>query len=347
MDYIDEFYRTRILSLFAVDELVDKVVKRLEADPEVLENTYIIYTTDNGFHVGQHRLAPGKTCPIEEDVHIPFLVRGPGVGRGKTVSLPTSHTDLVPTLFELAGIPLQDEFDGQPIPVTERQQQALTQKTEHVNVEFWGEGILEGSLTSVGPGVDGSKFSTPYSDPLEHNRNRILFGGALLSFCTADRVKKTTTAYASNNTYKSLRVISEKYDLAYTVWCSNEHELYEMQSDPGQMHNLYEAGRGNGTGTLYGWEKQRVVARLDALLLTLKACKGATCRRPWAALHPQGDVETLEQAMDPRFDAFYDGQEKVSFSLCALGYIAEYEGALAPQPFASGAPLRARWEDWT
>ena len=159
MDYIDEFYRTRILSLFAVDELVDRVVKRLEADPEVLANTYIIYTTDNGFHVGQHRLAPGKTCPIEEDVHIPFLVRGPGVGRGKTISLPTSHTDLVPTLFELAGIPLQDEFDGQPIPVTERQQQALTQKTEHVNVEFWGEGILEGSLTSVGPGVNGSKFS--------------------------------------------------------------------------------------------------------------------------------------------------------------------------------------------
>ena len=159
MDYIDEFYRTRILSLFAVDELVDKVVKRLEADPEVLENTYIIYTTDNGFHVGQHRLAPGKTCPIEEDVHIPFVVRGPGVAKGKTIQLPTSHTDIVPTLFELAGIPLQDEFDGQPIPVTERQQQALTQKTEHVNVEFWGEGILEGSLTSVGPGVNGSKFS--------------------------------------------------------------------------------------------------------------------------------------------------------------------------------------------
>lgn len=154
-------------------------------------------------------------------------------------------------------------------------------------------------------------------------------------------------------------MISEKYDLAYTVWCSNEHELYEMQSDPGQLHNLYETGTGgyvtstntnssNDTNTLYGWEQQKVVARLDALLLTLKACKGATCRRPWAALHPQGDVETLEQALDPRFDAFYAGQEKVSFSECALGYIAAYEGALAPEPFnPGGAPIRARWEDWT
>ena len=175
------------------------------------------------------------------------------------------------------------------------------------------------------------------------------------SFFSADGGK--ITAYASNNTYKSLRVISEKYDLAYTVWCSNEHELYEMQSDPGQLNNLYETGTGgyvtnssnsgSSGGTLYGWEQQKVVARLDALLLTLKACKGATCRRPWAALHPQGDVETLEQALDPRFDAFYDGQEKVSFSECALGYIAAYEGALAPVPFAPGAPVQARWEDWT
>ena len=162
------------------------------------------------------------------------------------------------------------------------------------------------------------------------------------------------TAYASNNTYKSLRVISENYNLAYTVWCSNEHELYEMISDPGQLHNLYEAaaaddddGSYNSVSKVYDWDKEKLLARLDALLLTLKACKGATCRRPWAALHPQGDVETLEQAMNPRFDAFYEAQEKVSFSLCALGYIAEYEGALGSAPFAPGAPLRARWEDWT
>ena len=182
VDYIDEFYRTRILSLFAVDELVDKVVKRLEADPEVLENTYIIYTTDNGFHVGQHRLAPGKTCPIEEDVHIPFVVRGPGVAQGRTVQLPTSHTDVVPTLFELAGIPLQDDFDGQPIPVTERQQRALTQKTEHVNVEFWGEGILEGTLTSVGPGVDGSKLTSLHPPPPDQIQWAVLATIARTSF---------------------------------------------------------------------------------------------------------------------------------------------------------------------
>ena len=152
---MDEFHRLRIRSLQAVDELVEALVQHLEqtASPEVVDNTYIIYTTDNGYHIGQHRLAPGKTCAIEEDINIPFIVRGPGVAKGQTVSFPTSHTDLVPTIFQLAGIPLQEDFDGIPIPVTVEQQLALEHKSEHVNVEFWGRGILEGDMPSTGAGV--------------------------------------------------------------------------------------------------------------------------------------------------------------------------------------------------
>ncbi|RYP13467.1 hypothetical protein DL765_006880 [Monosporascus sp. GIB2] len=297
VDYLDKFYRLRILSLQAVDELVNSIVKRLEKSPEVLENTYIIYTTDNGFHVGQHRLAPGKTCPIEEDLNIPFIIRGPGVEKGKTVSVPTSHTDIAPTIFELAGIPLQDDFDGLPMPVTKAQQEAVkVYKTEHVNIEFWGKSLFEGGFPGDGSGV----------------------------------VKGSGV----NNTYKSLRVISEGYDLAYTVWCSNEHELYEMKSDPGQMVNLYETSS-RGNSSIYGWEAQRLISRLDALLLTLKTCKGASCRRPWSTLHPIGDVLSLEQAMDPKFDEFYaEGQNKVSFSACVGGFITDYEGVMESKPFS-------------
>ncbi|RYP53175.1 hypothetical protein DL768_001768 [Monosporascus sp. mg162] len=313
IDYLDEFYRLRILSLQAVDELVDSIVRRLEESPEVLENTYIIYTTDNGFHVGQHRLAPGKTCPIEEDLNIPFIVRGPGVEKGKTVSVPTSHTDIAPTIFELAGIPLQEDFDGSPMPVTKAQQEAVkAYKAEHVNIEFWGKNIPEGRFPGDGPGLA--------------NGSRV------------------------NNTYKSLRVISERYDLAYTVWCSNEHELYEMKSDPGQMVNLYETSN-RGNSNIYDWEAQKLISRLDALLLTLKTCKGVSCRRPWSTLHPRGDVLSLEQAMDPKFDEFYaEGQNKVSFSACVGGFITDYEGAMESKPFLEenyGISRQARWEDWT
>ena len=143
----DEWHIGRLQSLQAVDELVDQVVRRLEKY-DLLDNTYIIFTSDNGFHIGQHRLQPGKTCAFEEDINVPFYVRGPNVPKGKTVDVVTTHTDIAPTLFELAGIKLRDDFDGQPIPVTTKaiEQQNNNKKRDHVNVEFWGRGIEEGKF---------------------------------------------------------------------------------------------------------------------------------------------------------------------------------------------------------
>jgi arylsulfatase A-like enzyme len=61
VDFNDHFYRQRLRALQSVDELVDGIVTRLESYG-ILENTYIIYTTDNGYHIGQHRLQPAKQC---------------------------------------------------------------------------------------------------------------------------------------------------------------------------------------------------------------------------------------------------------------------------------------------
>lgn len=157
---MDLFYRRRIQSLQAVDEIVASVVEKLSENPEVLANTYIIYTSDNGFHIGQHRLPPGKTCNIEEDINVPFVVRGPGVAKGAAYNQPTTHTDIVPTLFTLANISLHDDFDGEPIPVTTELQQQVLAKSEHVNVEFWGDGVVEGTISDW-PNTCTS-FATPY-----------------------------------------------------------------------------------------------------------------------------------------------------------------------------------------
>jgi len=160
-------------------------MNRLSETPEVLENTYLIYTTDNGFHISQHRLPPGKSCGIEEDINIPFFIRGPGVAKGAVMDIPSSHTDIVPTLFHLAGIPAREDFDGEVIPVTGAMQER-SGKSEHVNIEFWGEYLVEGN---------------------------VFYGRDVWA----------------NNTYKSVRVVGEEYDLSYTVWCTNEHELYDMK----------------------------------------------------------------------------------------------------------------------
>jgi N-acetylglucosamine-6-sulfatase len=165
IEYTDEWYRLRLQTLQAVDDLIRDVIATLETRPDILENTYLFYTTDNGFHMGQHRLPPGKTCAIEEDINIPFIVRGPGVEAGLSVSFPTSHTDIVPTLFELAGIPLHDDFDGTPIPVTTEQRSAATLKPEHVNVEFWKASL----------GVEGDVFDniSTLKEKLCHKLQRV------------------------------------------------------------------------------------------------------------------------------------------------------------------------------
>ncbi|KAH8678465.1 arylsulfatase precursor [Xylariales sp. PMI_506] len=300
VDYLDHWYRRRIQTLQSVDDMVDKIMVHLAKNRTILENTYIIYTSDNGYHLGQHRLLPGKTCAIEEDINVPFAIRGPGIRRGHTVSHATSHTDLVPTIFELAGIPLQDEFDGVPMLTLGNNSDVRTAgSNEHVNVEFWGMGVIEGKYTPRGWDVAGD--------------------------------------FGINNTYKALRIIGEGYNLFYMVWCTNEHELYDMTNDPVQMINLY--GR---SANISGWDADQLTARVDALLLTLKTCKGRVCTHPWETLHPQGDVHDLRDAMNSTYDEFYTQQQsKVTFSACKMGYLPAYEGALAPIPY--GGTQNSSW----
>ena len=142
--YNDDFYRARLQALQAVDEIVEGIIHRLSAHG-ILDNTYIIYTTDNGYHISQHRLNPGKECGFEEDINIPLIIRGPGVPKGE-VDVVTAHTDLAPTILKIAGGKWErDDFDGSPIPLNVREvEDAKETRQEHVNVEFWGRSIPEG-----------------------------------------------------------------------------------------------------------------------------------------------------------------------------------------------------------
>lgn len=144
VDFNDHFYRSRLRALQGVDEIVDGVVTRLK-EANVLDNTYIIYSTDNGYHIGQHRLQPGKECGFEEDINIPLIVRGPSVPKNSTTEIVTTHTDLAPTILSLAGGPLRLDFDGEAIPLTKKGiAKASHKRHEHVNIEYWGFAIGEG-----------------------------------------------------------------------------------------------------------------------------------------------------------------------------------------------------------
>lgn len=168
---MDSYYRARLQSLQAVDELVEDIVTQLDTYG-LLDNTYIFFTSDNGYHIGQHRMVPGKGCPYEEDINIPMMVRGPRVPKGKRVNFVTSHTDIAPTLFDLAGIKLRSDFDGLPMPLVEADIERARRdpRREHVSVEYWGGNLQEGDV-----GADLAK-KTPGKKMCSLNSKYDLFG---------------------------------------------------------------------------------------------------------------------------------------------------------------------------
>lgn len=80
--YSDEVYRRRAQVLTGVDEMIEDLLNVLEEAGQ-LENTVIIFSSDNGFHLGNHRIPAGKTLPYREDTHVPFSITGPGIPKGK------------------------------------------------------------------------------------------------------------------------------------------------------------------------------------------------------------------------------------------------------------------------
>lgn len=124
--------------------MVAQLVAQLE-QYGILGNTYLIFSTDNGYHIGQHRLQPGKQCSYKEDINIPFIVRGPGVPKNFTSQVVTSHTDLAATFLQIAGAAARPDLDGEAMPLTsETMAQKEVHRQEHVNVEMWGIIMSEG-----------------------------------------------------------------------------------------------------------------------------------------------------------------------------------------------------------
>ncbi|MEK6277714.1 MAG: sulfatase-like hydrolase/transferase [Actinomycetota bacterium] len=108
---ITRFYRCRLASLLAEDEGVAEVVNMLRGSGE-LDNTLIVFTADNGFMHGEHRVKSGKVVLYEESIHVPLLIRGPGFPQGKTIRDMAINSDIAKTIVKATGAGPDRRLDG-------------------------------------------------------------------------------------------------------------------------------------------------------------------------------------------------------------------------------------------
>jgi arylsulfatase A-like enzyme len=204
---IDDLYRQRVRTLQAADEAIAALVGAL-ADGGLLDRTYVFLTSDNGFHMGQHRLRPAKASPYEEDVRVPLVVVGPGVPPARSLRHLVSGVDLAPTLAELAGAPLA-AADGRslvpllvaaPPPAWAFRQVALLER-----LPFKISGGAPASLTAAARALAAELNLLAEED-----------------------------AAAPEPGWRALR----NRDWKYVEWATGDRELYDLVADPSELDNL-------------------------------------------------------------------------------------------------------------
>ncbi|WP_370248426.1 sulfatase, partial [Nocardioides sp.] len=146
---INEIFRSRIRSLQAVDDGVAMLIAALQRTGE-LEDTYIFFTSDNGFLVGEHHLVT-KNVPYRQSIRVPLLVRGPGVPAGEVRDQRALMIDLAPTFADLSGATPLVQQDGvslvptleddAPLRQTVLIQAGQSKQTDDGGTGWWWRGV--------------------------------------------------------------------------------------------------------------------------------------------------------------------------------------------------------------
>jgi arylsulfatase A-like enzyme len=210
------YYQKALESLRSIDDGVKQIVDELGALHR-LRNTYIIFTSDNGFFYGEHRLTGGKFLAYEPSTHLPFLMRGPGIKPGSQTGELAANIDIAPTILELAHVEADKSIDGRSLYPFAHDTDLRTRRpilfesfVETNDVEENGGGPAA-APASVAAGRAG--------------------GGAGVN---ARRATATASIVAPPKNYYGIRLGPYKY----IEWPDGEKELYDINKDPYELNNV-------------------------------------------------------------------------------------------------------------
>ncbi|XP_063710062.1 N-acetylglucosamine-6-sulfatase-like [Culicoides brevitarsis] len=244
IEKIDEIYRKRWQTLLSVDDLVEGVVKSLD-EKGFLKDTYVFYTSDNGYHLGQHGQAWDKRQPYETDIRVPLLVRGPNVPKKAVSNDLVALLDIAPTLLELSDAPSAGNvFDGVSFAASlNKNPKNPVKKRTKLLIEYWGE--------------ENDADFTPDCPWTAHDR---LMGCEKAASCHCQD--------SWNNTYSCIRHIEEQHtDYLYCEFKDTENfvEAYNLLEDPHEMTNIGYT------------EIPSIRAQYQLWIEDMKKCQGQNC----------------------------------------------------------------------
>jgi N-acetylglucosamine-6-sulfatase len=234
---IDETFRKRIRSVQVLDQNVAGLVQELD-DQGALDNTYLIFTSDNGYIMGNHRREIGKYNQFQGTVNVPFYVRGPGIAPGSSFDDVAGNIDIAPTIADITGATAPDDVDG--LSLLPR-----LQGGEPLSRRFF---LLGRALTPTNTTTENGLEEAPETF-VEDSRSSELndFTGV------------------TNGRYKLIR---------YTHL--GHEELYDLANDPYELNNLLPYD--DASYQAMSSKAREAVDTLRAALDRLVDCSGETCR---------------------------------------------------------------------
>src|SRR5215203_1750630 len=236
------YYQKTLEALRSVDEGVKTIHDTLGGLGR-LRNTYIVFTSDNGFFYGEHRLTGGKFLAYEPATHLPLLIRGPGIKAGTATGELAANIDLAPTILELAGAPADKSIDGRSLvpfmqdPTLRTRRPILFESFVETNDVEANGGANNEPSGPITPGPAARAARAP--------------GGA------------TASIVAPPKDYLGIRLGPYKY----IEWPSGEKELYDVTKDPYELNNVVKVRN-----------LSPIRAFLHAQLIRLESCVGRTCQ---------------------------------------------------------------------
>lgn len=219
---VDDVARDRWRTLLSVDDQVDEIMRKLE-ELELLDNTYILYTSDHGYHLGTFALPWDKRMNYETDLRIPLYIRGPGITQKQKIEDIAINIDLAATIMDMAGETLENTDGKSLLPFIQGNNKPGLNGFNEDNdrdkflVTYFGVGMS--------PGKDQDKECQAKCD------NQ-------MSHCNIDWGCKGEDSV--NNTFACLRTLNREEN---TVCCRFEDdegfvEAYNITDDPYQIDNL-------------------------------------------------------------------------------------------------------------